>query len=40
MTLTSDDIKCITKRMGILKLVENESSNVFLGRPGVYKYIF
>ena len=40
MTLTSDDIKCITKRMGILKLVENDTSNVLLGRQGVYKYRF
>ena len=30
MTLTSDDLKSITKRMGILKLVENDTSNVFL----------
>ena len=30
MTLTSDDLKSITNRMGILKLVENDTSNVFL----------
>ena len=35
MTLTSDDLKSITKRMGILRLVENDTSNVFLGRHGV-----
>ena len=40
MTLTSDDLKSIIKRMDILKLVENDTSNVFLGRQGVYKYRF
>ena len=40
MTLTSDDLKSIIKRMGILKLVENDTSNVFLGQQGVYKYRF
>ena len=40
MTLTSDDLQSIIKRTGILKLVENDTSNVFLGRQGVYKYRF
>ena len=40
MTLTSDDLISITKRMGILKFVENDISNVFLGGQGVYKYRF
>ena len=40
MTLTSDNLKSITKRMGMLKLLENDTSNVFLGRQGVYKYRF
>ena len=38
MTSTSDDLKCITKRIGILKLVENDTSNVFLGRQ-VFAYV-
>ena len=37
MTLTSGDLKSITKRMWILKLVENDTSNVFLGIDRVYK---
>ena len=35
MTSTSDDLKSIIKRIGILKLFENDTSNVFLGRQGV-----
>ena len=32
--------KPIANVMGILKLFENDTSNVFLGRQGVYKYRF